>query len=188
MNGRQIATRAALHIAALLLVVPSTSLLAQALPTASRRADAQIGAGFTLGHSGYEHGTFRGLTAYAGLDLRPHLGVEIDFHQINSRSSNKSYQRTYEIGPRYFRTYGVLIPYIRGMYGRGNFNYPYGLTDLPYNVFSAAGGADFKLNNSLRLRADYEYQSWLSFPNGGLHPQLVTIGIAYHPGGNAGLP
>lgn len=186
--GRSPANLFAPQLALVLLLAASPGLLAQALPTASRVADAQVGAGFALGHSGYEPGTFRGFTAYAGLDLRPHLGAEVDFHQINSPAGNKSYQRSYEIGARYFRTYGALVPYLRAMYGRGDFNYPYGLTDLSYNLFSGAAGADLKLNNMLRLRVDYEYQTWISFPNGGLHPQLVTFAIAWHPGGSAGLP
>ncbi len=36
------------------------------------------------------------------------------------------------------------------------------------------------LKKSAGIRGDYEYQKWTSFPNGGLTPQLVTIGAAYH--------
>ena len=179
-NRRRLQTLTGRHLALLVLLGGPSALLGQALPTASRRADAQVGAGFTLGNSDYAPGTFRGLSAYAGLDFNLHLGAEFDFHQIDTPARDGSYQRTYEIGGRYFRTYGPLVPYARIMYGRGDFNYPYGLTDLSYNLFSAAAGADYKLGTYLRLRADYEYQTWTSFPDGGLHPQLVTFGLAYH--------
>lgn len=183
MTGRQPVRLLPCALAGLLLPAAPAALQAQALPTASRRADAQVGLGFSLVHSGYEPGPFRGLSAYADLDLRPHLGAEFDFRQNNSPHSNQSSQRTYEIGARYLRTWGPLVPYLRGMYGRGEYTFPYGLTELSYNLFSGAAGADLKLNPYLRLRVDYEYQTWTSFPNGGLHPQLVTFGVAYHVGG-----
>ena len=172
----------------LLLLGGSSALHAQARPTASRLADVQVGAGFTFGSADYVPGTSLGISAYADIDLHPHLGAELAFHQINSPDSHGSFQRTYEIGARYFRTYGALVPYVRGMYGRGQFTYPYGLSELSYNMFSAGAGADYKINDYLHVRADYEFQKWTSFPNGGLTPQLVTIGVAYHFGGKSLRP
>lgn len=168
------------HLALVLLLGAKHVLHGQATPTASRRADAQIGVGFTLGPSGYAPQSFRGISAYVSLDLTPHLGAELAFHQINSPSGDRSYQRTYELGARYLRTYRALKPYLRASYGRGDFNYPYGLTDLSYNLVSGAVGADYKMGDRLRLRADFEYQNWFGFTNGGLHPQLVSFGAAYH--------
>lgn len=162
------------------------ALIGQALPTASRLADLQVGAGFSLGTPDYNPETFYGASAYASLDLRPHLGAEFDFHQIGTSATGGSFQRTYEIGGRYFRTYGALVPYLRAMYGRGEFSYPYGTTELSYNEFSGALGADYKISGFLHARVDYEYQTWISFPNGGLHPQLVTFGVAYHFGRKPG--
>jgi opacity protein-like surface antigen len=152
----------------------------QARTTASRAGDAQVGAGFAFGKSDYIPGTFRGVSAYADFDFSRHLGVEAGFHQIDTPNGDESYQRTYEIGARYFRSYGPLAPYVRGMIGRGDFNYPHGLADLSYNLFAVGAGADLKLGEHLRVRGDYEWQRWSSFPNGGLMPQLVTIGVAYH--------
>jgi hypothetical protein len=155
-------------------------MYAQAGPTASRAGDLQLGAGFALGKTDYTQNTFRGLTAYADFNFRPHLGVEAQFHQINSPTGDQSFQRTYEIGARYLRTYGPFVPYVKAFYGRGDFNYPHNLADLSYNLFAGAGGVDVKVGEHLRIRGDYEYQHWTSFPNGGLNPQLVTSGAAYH--------
>jgi len=66
------------------------------------------------------------------------------------------------------------------MYGRGDFNYPHNLADLSYNMFAGGAGADVKVGEHLRVRGEYEFQKWTSFPNGGLTPQLVTFGVAYH--------
>jgi len=33
---------------------------------------------------------------------------------------------------------------------------------------------------SLNIRGDYEYQNWVGFPLGTLHPNILTIGVGYH--------
>jgi hypothetical protein len=158
----------------------------QALPTASRTADAQIGAGFSIARPDYIPQTFQGFTAYADFDFRPHIGVEAEFHQVYSTAGDQSFERSYEIGGRYFRTYGRLVPYLKAMVGRGDFNYPHGNADLYYTLYAGGVGADFKLGPFVRVRAEYELQKWSSFPNGGLMPQLVTFGVAYHFAGQTG--
>jgi opacity protein-like surface antigen len=168
------------RLAFVFLLGGASTLFSQANPTASRAGDLQIGAGFAIGKPDYVQNTFYGITAYAGFDFTGHLGVEADFHQIDTSTSDQSYQRTYEIGARYFRTYGPAVPYAKIMIGRGDFNYPHGLADLSYNLFAAGAGADLKLSEHFRLRGEYEFQKWSSFPNGGLTPQLFTIGAAYH--------
>ena len=168
------------RLALLFLLGGTSALHAQSLPTASRLADAQVGGGFVFGKSDYEQSTFRGITAYGDFDFRAHFGVEAEFHQFDSPTGDQSYQRTYEIGGRYFRTYGPLVPYVKAMYGRGDFNYPHNLADLSYNMFAGGAGADVKVGEHRRVRGEYEFQKWTSFPNGGLTPQLVTFGVAYH--------
>jgi opacity protein-like surface antigen len=172
-----------LKLAALLVCVTlgaARALRAQALPTVSRAGDLQIGVGYASAKPDYVQQTFQGLTLYADFDVRPHFGVEAEFHQAGSTTGNQMFERTYEIGGRYLRTYGALIPYVKAMIGRGDFNYPYGLAELSYNMFAGGAGADVKLGPWLRVRGEYEYQSWRSFPNGGLAPRIVTIGVAYH--------
>jgi len=165
------------RLALLFLFGGTSALLAQSLPTASRAGDLQIGAGFVLARPDYVQDTFHGFAAYADFDFRPHLGIEAEFHQI---AGDQIHQRTYEIGGRYFRTYGPVVPYVKAMIGSGDFDYPTGLANLVYTMFAGGAGADLKLSDHLHVRGDYEFQKWTSFPNGGLAPQLVTIGAAYH--------
>jgi len=164
----------------------ATTLFSQALPTASRAGDAQIGIGYSMGRPDYVPQTFQGISAYADFDFRPHLGVEAEFHQVNNTGSYQSFQRTYEIGGRYLRTYGPLVPYVKAMVGRGQFEYPYGETEANYTMYAGGAGADLRLGTYLRVRAEYELQKWTSFPNGGLSPRIVTIGVAYHFAGKPG--
>jgi len=152
----------------------------QALPTASRAGDAQIGVGYSNARPGYLPQSFQGIAAYADFDLRPHYGIEAEFHQVNNTGSYQSFERTYEIGARYLRTYGPFVPYVKAMIGRGDFDYPYGETLIGYTIYAGGAGADFKLNSYLHLRGEYEFQKWTDFPTGGLTPQIVTVGVAYH--------
>jgi hypothetical protein len=155
-------------------------LLGQANPTASRRADLQIGVGVVGGLSDYDPSMLKGVALYATLDLTNRLGAEFVIHQANTFSGDKVYERSYEIGPRYHRTCGPFLPYVKVLYGRGVFNFPDSMTNLAYNLIAVGGGADIALASFLNVRADYEYQGWFSFPPTGLTPQLLTIGVAYH--------
>ena len=168
------------RIALSFLLGGASILYGQAAPTASRSGDAQIGIGYCSGRPDYTQQTFPGFAAYADFDFRPHFGVEAEVHQVYSTNGDLSFQRTYEIGGRYLRTYGPLVPYVKAMVGRGTFNYPFNRTELSYNMFAGGIGADVKLGAYLRVRGEYEFQKWSSFPNGGLTPQIITIGVAYH--------
>jgi hypothetical protein len=179
-----------------LLFSGSALLYGQAVPTASRTFDLQVGGGFVLDHSDYEVRLFRGGAIYSTLDFSSHFGAEIDFHQANS-SVDKAYERTYEVGARYHRNYGRFEPYGKVLYGRGVYNFVVDsynangsisgstvVANLAYNEIVFGGGTDFRVLPYLNVRADYEYQMWHSFPSNGLTPQLFEIGVAYHfPGG-----
>jgi opacity protein-like surface antigen len=160
----------------------STCAHAQSSPTASRAGDLQIGGGFIYAHSDYN---FTPITLYGGagyIDFanRPHWGGEFDFHQTKSSADSTVYERTYEIGPRIFIQRGRLIPYAKIMYGRGVYNFHNNVANVAYNIYTFGGGFDYELRRSINLRADYEYQTWMSFPITDLHPSVVTIGVAYH--------
>ena len=161
---------------------------AQAIPTASRIADLQIGGSFVIAEPGYStlnaDGTtpmFRGAGFYATFDPRYHFGAEVGFHQVSTSLSDQSYERTYEIGARYFRDYGKFVPYAKVMFGRGVYNYANNVANLAYNLIGPAAGVDFHATRRINVRLDYEYQMWLNFlPPGGMHPQLFSVGVAYH--------
>ena len=163
----------------------TTALFAQATPTASRLGDVQIGIAYTLASPSYPpRTTFQGAAIYGDFDFRRHLGIEAEIHRVYSTTGNQNYEQSYDIGARYFRTYGSLVPYVKGMIGRGNYNYPFGQTNLGYVMFAGAAGADFKLGPWLRVRGEYQVQHWNGFTP-SLAPKLVTIGVAYHFAGKS---
>jgi opacity protein-like surface antigen len=157
----------------------------QAKLTASRAGDLQVGGGYSNANSDFVPNRISGFTFYSDFDFRNHFGAEVDFHQLNDRSGDDVYERTYEVGGRYLRNYGSLTPYVKALYGRGVLNYQLNTANLAYNMFVGGGGVDFAVKPYLNVRVDYEYQRWLSgvgIPN-GLTPQVLTVGAAYHFGG-----
>jgi hypothetical protein len=171
-------TRVALFIG---LLGAAPMLLSQSAPTAERVGDLKIGGGFSTADSDYG-GRYNGGAAYLNFDFLPHIGVEGEFHFV--KNPENLYEKTYEVGPRYYRNYRKLSPYAKAMYGRGVFNYP-AFADgfqpnLAYNLAAVGVGADYKVLPYLYVRADWEYQVWFGFQNSSLTPSILTIGAAYH--------
>jgi opacity protein-like surface antigen len=160
----------------------------QATATASRVGDLQIGAMFNLANTDYRPENFKGYGFYSTYDFKYHVGIEGEFHQINDPDATEGiYERTYEIGPRFVLHYRRFAPYAKVMYGRGVFNYPPvpgdpnrgPIANLAYNIFAIGGGVDYHLLVGVNVRAEYEYQQWLSFPPNGLTPRIFSVGAAY---------
>lgn len=167
-------------LAAALLSTPAF-IYAQANPTGVRKAALQVGAGFSNANTDYVPQRVNGTTIYADYDFFHHLGLEGEFRYLKDGSTN-IYEKTYEAGPRYSRTYGRFSPYVKGLYGRGVFNFTYRgerTANLAYNMVAAGGGVDYRLLRHVNLRGEYEYQHWFSFPPHGLTPSAFTVGGAY---------
>ena len=155
---------------------------AQSLPTATRIGDLQVGGGFAFGASTYNFSTtsLLGESVYTAFDVRKHWGGEFDFHNVKSTVDTTVYERTYEFGARYRLNRGSYVPYAKLMGGRGVYNFHNGIANIGYNIVTVGAGVDYHLMRSWNLRLDYEYQTWPGFPLNTLHPNIVTIGFAYH--------
>ena len=156
-------------------------LHAQAEATASRLGDIKIGGGFSIANSDYGD-RYKGGAAFINFDFLPHIGVEGEFHFV--KDSSDLYEKTYEVGARYHRTYHNFMPYAKAMYGRGVFNFPPqpGSSyhpNLAYNLMAGGIGVDYRVKRYLYLRGDWEYQNWFGFQNSSLSPSILTIGGAY---------
>src|SRR5580698_8595638 len=171
------------HLLLFLLTSSSAIAYGQASPTASRIGDLQVGGGYTTAQPDYLTNRIRGIAFYTTFDFRPHWGAEIDFHQLNDPMPTKVYERTYEFGGRYIiHHYGRLTPYVKGLYGRGVYNFSQSEANLAYNMLVGGGGIDAVVTRRINVRGDFEYQHWFGFQFSGLNPELITIGAAYHFG------
>ncbi|HUD22950.1 MAG TPA: outer membrane beta-barrel protein [Acidobacteriaceae bacterium] len=183
-RGRIHCLQAASRLALALLLTGClvSAATAQSSPTASRAGDLQFGGGFVFGNSDYNFNrvSLNGGAFYITFDKRSHWGYEGDFRQVKPASDATVYERTYEIGPRFYLTKGRFVPYAKVLYGRGVYNFSGNVANIAYNIYTFGGGADFLLTQGLNLRGDYEYQNWQGFPLSTLHPGLITIGIAFH--------
>jgi opacity protein-like surface antigen len=173
---------AALIFAAVLACCSPVAARPQSLPTASRAADLQLGGGFVIARSAYNFTPIHlyGVSIYADLAIRPHWGAEFDFHHTKASEDSTIYERTYELGPRFFLTRGAVTPYAKVLYGRGVYNFRNNTANVAYNMYTFGGGMDFAVTRSVNVRGDYEYQNWMGFPLGTLHPSVGTIGVAWH--------
>lgn len=181
---------ARLVLIALCISTNASVVRAQVQPSATRGgSDLQAGFTFDLGHADYGSNTLRGFGFYLTDDFRPHLGVELNFHQLyDSNSKTAIYERTYEVGPRYSLKFGPLRPYAKLMIGRGVFQFPPDplhpkngpVANLAYTMWSGGFGADYRVKPSMNIRVDYELQRWSGFPPNGLSPRVLSLGVAYH--------
>ncbi|WP_260706134.1 porin family protein [Edaphobacter flagellatus] len=169
-------------IAISLLGAPAITF-AQAVPTASRAGDLQIGGGISNANTDYVPNRVNGGTVYVDFDFYRHFGVEGEFRFLKDGKTN-IYEKTYEVGGRYSRVYhNRFVPYGKVMYGRGVFNFANNgqtYANLAYNMFAGGIGLDYRVLTRVNVRAEYEYQKWMSFPPNGLSPSVITIGAAYH--------
>jgi Outer membrane protein beta-barrel domain len=164
----------------------SLRVYSQALPTAAKAGDLQVGANFNLTQSDYSTSNFKGFGFYTTFDFARHFGIDGEFHQANG--ANDMYERTFEIGPRYVMHFGLFSPYAKILIGRAVFNFPPTpaapasgpAANLAFNMWSGGFGTDYKIRPSINLRVDYELQRWNSFPPDGLTPRVLSFGVAYH--------
>ena len=93
------------------LLGTASMLSAQANPTATRPGDLKVGGGFSTANSDYGD-RFNGGAAYFDFDFRSHIGITGEFHFVKDK--NDLYEKTYEVGGRYFREYRPLCPLRQG--------------------------------------------------------------------------
>lgn len=197
MNGQKIQRTLPLLLATLISsFAASPSVRAQAAYPATRAADLQAGGFFSFGRSNYLPSdtqgnpaplsdltrtlNLRGGGAYAALDFSSHLGAEFDFRHVGAAGQGNT-QTTYELGARYSLFQKRRFhPFVRLSYGRGTYVYDDKVATLSFNLIGVSGGTDFALSRAFNLRAEYEWQDWLSVPLRKPSPQVVSLGIAYH--------
>ncbi len=184
-----------------MLTVCSSFALGQAIPGAVRTLDVQAGATFTLATPDYTPEKALGYGIFGDVDFTPHWGAELEFHSVGIRKHSPAKERTFEYGVRYHRTYGRFNPYIKGLAGRGTFDFAPDFQQLGasagYNLLAGGGGLDASITTRFTFRVGMEYQHWFTggvsgpelinylpvtgvyLPH-GLTPVLYEVGIAYH--------
>jgi len=166
-------------LAAVCLGIAGTAS-AQVVPAADA-GGMTISAGGTASYYyvGYGERKLLGATAFFDTETHRHIGVEGEARFLEFQQKANVHDETYLIGPRYsFHAMGKFYPYVKGLVGFGEFNFPYNYATGSYLVIAPGGGIDYRLSHRVRLRlADIEYQYWPQFTYGALPSYGVSSGI-----------
>jgi hypothetical protein len=138
------------------------------------------GGGASLYYVQYGEQKLVGATGFVDADSANGIGVEgegrwLEFHQFA-----QVHAETYLVGPRYHIDINRFQPYIKGMVGAGDFNFPYNYARGTYLIVAGGGGVDYRLNHRWSVRlADVEYQSWPQFTFGTMTSVGLTSGVRF---------
>jgi hypothetical protein len=168
----------AVGMVALAFTIPA-AVSAQVVPAGDAGGyNLTVGATATGDYLQYGARKMIGIAAIADLDTKRRIGFEGEAQWLMFHQTANVHTTTYVIGPRYHLTYGRFQPYVKGLVGFGQFNYPYNLgTDTDF-VVEPGGGVDFRVTHRIRIRlADFEYQVWPQFHYGALSSYGLSSGI-----------
>lgn len=134
-----------------------------------------LGSGYSLQ---YGNRKMFAVTAVVDADTRRRLGIEGEGRWIEFRQTAKVHAETYSGGVRYHFNVGRFQPYVKGLIGLGDFNFPYNLATGHYLIVTGGGGLDYRLNARIHIRAaDVEYQDWPQFTYGNMTSIGVSAGV-----------
>lgn len=138
------------------------------------------GGGASLYNVQYGEQKLVGITAFVDADSARRIGIEGEGRWLEFHQSANVHVETYMIGPRYHFDIGRFQPYVKGMVGFGDFNFPYNYAHGSYLIVGAGGGVDFRLNHRWSVRlADVDYQNWPQFTFGSMTSVGVSSGIRW---------
>lgn len=128
----------------------------------------------------YSHRYLGGGAVYADFNVTWRLGIEGEARFLRYHQSADTHETTWLIGPRWSFGKSRFNPYVKGLVGLGQFNFPYDYAHGSYFVVAPGAGLDWRLNRRIRWRvADFEYQEWPQFTYGAIHPYGLSTGISF---------
>jgi hypothetical protein len=171
---------------------------AQDIPAATR-GDLEVGGalsaanpdltGLLVGHNGqYTTNQYLyGGSIFANFNVTEHFSLTAQFDYPDYHTPQDFLEKSYLVGVRYMHPVGRYIPYAKVLAGLGSTSYDRPVTWIvvpgtpgSYTTVAFGGGLDVRLAHKLVVRAiDYQYEDWLSFPGGSIHPSILSVGIAY---------
>lgn len=178
--GARLGVRAIRAGAALALCLGVAALARTQTVPSGNQGGLSLSAGAT--GSGYylQYGERKmvGVSGFVDADTRRRLGIEAEGRWVEWRQSNDVHVETYSIGARYHFQLRSFEPYVKGLAGFGDFNFPYNLATGRFFVLTAGGGLDYRLSRRIQIRAaDFEYQDWPQFTFGNMTTASVSAGL-----------
>jgi hypothetical protein len=153
---------------------------AQSMPSAFNNG-ITISAGSTVSgyYLGYGARKIAGPSSFVDIDTRHHLGIEGEAHWLLFPQTQGVHDTTWLVGARYsaLSVDRRIYPYVKGMIGFTQFNFPYSYAKGDYVVAAPGGGFDYRLTYRVRLRVDGEYQFWPQFAYATMPAWGVSAGL-----------
>ena len=172
--------RAVLVVALLVLGSATRSGYSQSRESGSEdRPSLWVGAGASFYHVEYGQQNLVGLTALFDADSARRIGIEGEGRWLEFHNFANVHSESYLVGPRYHFDMNRFQPYVKGMVGFGDFNFPYNYASGTYFVVGAGGGVDYRLSYRWSVRVDAEYQNWPQFTFGSMNSVGISSGIRY---------
>ena len=170
-----------IRVVAILAMAAGLAGLVQAQTTSS---GDQGGLGIFAGATGtgsyvqYGERKMLGVTGFVDADGRRRLGIEAEGQWVEFHESSGVHIETYSIGARYHFGKGRFQPYVKGLVGFGDFNFPYNLATGRFLVVTGGGGLDIRLSRRIYVRAvDFEYQDSPQFTFGAMNTLNASAGL-----------
>jgi hypothetical protein len=140
-----------------------------------------ISAGSTVSgyYLGYGARKIAGPSSFVDIDTRHHVGIEGEARWLIYPQTASVHDTTWLVGARYSSPgfNRKFYPYVKGMVGFTQFNFPYSYAKGDYVVAAPGGGLDYRLTYRVRLRVDGEYQFWPQFTYAGMPAWGVSTGL-----------
>jgi len=146
----------AIRVVAILALAAGLASLAQAQTTSP---GDQGGLGIFAGATGtgtyvqYGERKMLGVAGFVDADGRRRLGIEAEGQWVEFHQSSDVHIETYSIGARYHFGKSRFQPYVKGLVGFGDFNFPYNLATGRFLVVTGGGGLDIRLSRRIYIRA-----------------------------------
>lgn len=118
-------------------------------------------------------------TAWVDADTVRRIGLEGEAKFMYFNQVADVHAATYQGGVRYHFNFGQMQPYVKGLVGMGQFNFPYNYATGNYLVASGGGGVDAIFTRRWSVRTEFEYQYWPEFTYGAMNVYGFTMGVRY---------
>lgn len=119
-----------------------------------------------------------GASAFVDAETKRSLGIEAEGRWLEFHKTQDVHVETYSAGLRYRVNFARFQPYVKGLVGFGNFNFPFSYAHGRYLVVTGGGGLDYHWTHRIHIRvADVEYQDWPQFTFGSMSAVSVSSGL-----------
>jgi hypothetical protein len=182
-TGRYCTPGGALAAAIVVLILAIAGPAHAQVGASGDRGALAVSAGATATGDYVQYGERRmlGITGFVDADTRRHLGIEAEGRWEEYYQTANVHLETYSAGARYHLTLRRFQPYVKGLIGFGDFNFPYNLATGRYLVTTAGAGLDIRLGQRFQIRAaDVEYQYWPQFTFGSMTTMSASVGLRIH--------